>query len=53
MEKTNEKIQLSGNASNGYYAIVDEENYDLLNQYKWKLQKGYATRNAWIKSEKV
>jgi hypothetical protein len=28
--------------------IVDDEDFDFLNQYKWFLSAGYATRSAFL-----
>lgn len=38
--------------SNGGYTIVDDDMYDVLSKYKWKCQKGYATRNAYMGKNK-
>lgn len=34
--------------SKGYSAIVDDEDFDYLNQWKWTWRKGYATRTVTI-----
>ncbi len=46
------KIELTQNK----YALVDDEDYDRLNQYNWCIVNSkytsYAHRNIWIKAEK-
>lgn len=34
--------------SQGKYAIVDDDDFDELNQYKWSFMRGYATRSIKI-----
>jgi hypothetical protein len=40
----------------GYYAIVDPDDYDRLRKYKWQVNKKnntyYATRHKWLSEEK-
>jgi HNH endonuclease/AP2 domain len=37
----------------GKFAIVDDEDFERVNQYKWCFQQGYALRGQWIKGEKI
>ena len=32
----------------GKFTIVDDEDFEWLNQWKWHFNKGYALRNVWI-----
>lgn len=44
------KIHIKDNV----YAVVDDEDFDNLNQYKWSLVRGYAKRMTWdSKTKKV
>ena len=38
------KIKLSGKKGRGKFAIVDDEDFDRLNKYKWYFGRGYALR---------
>ena len=33
--------------ANGLYTIVDDDQYDYLNQFKWHISNGYAVREHW------
>jgi len=34
--------------TNGYKALVDDEDYDRINQFKWHYHDGYAARSKWV-----
>lgn len=38
------KIELGGKYGNGKFAIVDDEDYEFVNQFKWHVVGGYAVR---------
>jgi len=47
------KIKLYGKVGHGKFTIVDDENYEWLNQWRWHCEKtGYAARSAIDKSGK-
>lgn len=37
--------------SQGYYTVVDNENYDELSKHKWYCKNGYAVRNIYKKGK--
>ena len=46
------KLYLSGNKGKGKYVLVDEEDFETLNQHKWHLlATGYAARNRTQKDD--
>lgn len=40
------RIKLSGQKSSQYFAIVDDEDYEFLTQFRWHYMRGYAVRNG-------
>lgn len=43
------KIKLHGKRGIGKYILVDNEDFALINQYKWYFNKGYAERIIYVK----
>ena len=47
------KIALSGKKGNGKFALVDNSDYEYLNQFKWHISSpGYPTRGIWSSQRK-
>lgn len=48
------KLELSGKNGIGLFALVDNEDFAYLNQWKWQLSnRGYASRPKWLKPRKL
>jgi len=45
------KIELSGKVGKGKFVIVDNENFNYLNQFRWHCDNGYAHRKEYIKDD--
>lgn len=48
------KIELSGKKGKGIFVLVDDEDFDYLNQWKWGFSnRGYASRPKWLLPRKL
>lgn len=45
------KIELSGKVGKGKFVLVDDENFDYLNQFRWHYDNGYAHRKEYLKGK--
>ncbi|MCR4324148.1 MAG: AP2 domain-containing protein [Candidatus Curtissbacteria bacterium] len=45
------KIELSGKIGKGKFVIVDNEDFDYLNQFRWHYDNGYAHRREYFKNK--
>lgn len=46
------KIPLTGNQANGRFVLVDDEDYETLNHWKWRYHFGYAARGQYSHMER-
>lgn len=48
------KLELSGKKGRGLFVLIDDEDFEKVNKWKWQLSnRGYASRPQWIKPRKL
>lgn len=46
------RIALGGREGKGKYALVDDRDFDALNQYHWRFSNRYVVRTVWLKDKR-